>query len=309
MRWMILASLLAVGCDDAPGGGRDLAVDMTASADLAVDMTASTDLAVTSHDLGDSSDGGDDAPTPPPCANVAAGSICVHGLVRDFVTNAVFEQPIHVALYDPLSLLTGGPPIAETDVQAGGYLFQNVAPPANGLIAVVAGDTDLATANEGKVYVSAATGAQNVQPGGTFLVDVYALERTVVDGWGKTSGAGSAATDWYTSGGYISMFYEDPRPDPTLQSATETHPVSDVTLTTDAQQTSGAVYFSTDRATIDTSLQKTSRVGTAIAPPPPGVHVFSGSGGTDSTGAAITWEKQTGGAPAHVIFIARFHPY
>ena len=248
----------------------------------------------------------------PPCAKPATGKICVNGLVRDFLTGATFTGAIHVALYDPLAFIMGSAPIAQTDVAAGagGYIFQDVTPPGLGLIAVVAGDSDIASGNKGANFVSAASGAQGIAMGGIYLVDIYALTRTTVMGWGMSA---PGNTDWYTSGGYISKFYSDPKPDPTMLSATETNPVSGVAVSlpsgTNNPVDTSTVYFSTDLSKVDTTLTTTSAIGAGISPPPTGnIATFSGSGGVDGSGSPITWETQQGGSAAHIIFISRFHP-
>jgi hypothetical protein len=62
-------------------------------------------------------------------------------------------------------------------------------------------------------------------------------------------------------------------------------------------------------AHIDTTLMATSAVGAAISPPPVGnITTYGGSGGMDPSGNPITWETQSGGSAANIIFISRFHP-
>jgi hypothetical protein len=259
------------------------------------------------------SGGGGDAP--PVCPTPDSGKACVNGLIRDFLDSTVFKsEKIHVALYDPLAFIGGAAPISQQDVDPniGGYVFPNFTPPPLGLIAVVTGDPDFtdSTKNLGLNFVAAASGAQNVASG-TYRVDVYALKRTTVDGWGKTSAGG---VGWYTSGGYVSKFYSDLQPDQTDLEAIETHPIAGVTVTAPSGSAnppaSGTVYFSTDLSTVDTSLNATTTgVASAITPPPPdNVANFSGSGGVDASGKAITWETQQGGSAAHIIFISRYHP-
>ena len=264
--------------------------------------------------IGTGGGGGDGGVTdPPPCAKPATGRICVNGLVRDFASNAVFTQPIHVALYNPLTYIQHGAAIAHTDVPAGagGYVFQDVIPPGLGLIAVVAGDADLEMPNAaGATYISAASGAQNVSAGNIYRVDIYALTRVTLTGWGNTAPGG---TDWYTSGGYIAKFYSDTKPDPTNLAATEMNPVSGVSVSTPSGSTNpvdtSSVYFGADLNTIAVGATSTSAIGAAITPPPAGnITTFSGSGGVDGSGNPITWETQSGGSAAHIIFISRFHP-
>lgn len=256
--------------------------------------------------------GGGDGGFAPACAAPATGKICVSGAIRDFLTNNVSTSAkIHVALYNPLDFIQGRPAIASTDVDSGvgGYVFQDVTPPGLGLIAVVAGDADLenGSGGAGVTFVSAASGAQNVAAGNIYVVDVYALLRSTVNGWANSG------TDWYTSGGYVSKFYSDAKPDPTMLSATETHPVSGVSVSepsgTGNPVDMSSLYFSTDLSTINKSLTATTAVGAAISPPPAGnITTFSGSGGVDGSGNPITWETQSGGSAAHIIFISRFHP-
>ena len=249
--------------------------------------------------------------TAPPCAKPASGKICVNGLVRDFLTNMPYTGAIHVALYDPVAFIMGEAPIDETEVAAGaaGYVFQDEKPPGLGLLAVVAGDNDITGMNQGVTFVAAASGAQAIAAGGIYLVDIYALTRKTVDGWTNAPGGNG----WYASGGYLSKFYSDAKPDPTMLSATETSPVSGVAVSLPTGTTNptnpATVYFSTDLSTLDPSLKMTSAIGAGISPPPVGnIATFSGSGGVDGSGNAITWETQQGGSAAHIIFISRFHP-
>jgi hypothetical protein len=253
--------------------------------------------------------GGDVAP---PCPKPVGNTICVHGLLRNFLDSTVYKTTdVHLALYAPLDYINHMPALASQDIAAGtgGYIFQGIAPPSLTLIAVVAGDMDLSGANTGTTLVSAASGAQNVAAGGSYLVDVYVLPRGIVDGWGKTSGG----QDWYTTGGYISKFYSDAKPDPTLLSAFETHPVMGVQVTepsgTSNPPDSDSAYFGADLAHIAVGATSTSAIGAGISPPPMNnVANFSGLGGMDPSGNPITWETQQGGSAAHIIFISRYHP-
>ena len=142
------------------------------------------------------------------------------GTIHDFTTNAKnTTAPLHVDLFDPITLLSGGNPIASTDLatDGGAYVFQDFTPPGLGLIVVLTGRTN-------SDHVAAATGAQGISGGNTYIVDAYSLKKTDVAGWGF---------DITTGGGYVAKFYKDMKPAANLLVANESMPAHGVTLTKD----------------------------------------------------------------------------
>src|SRR2546423_994114 len=129
----------------------------------------------------------------PTCRTPAPGKACVAGTIYDFTLNKKnTDVPLHVELFDPISLLSGGAPIAMTDLSAdgGAYVFQDFTPPGLGLIVILTGRTNTAD------HVAAATGAQGISGGNSYVVDAYSLKKTDVAGWA------ASGFDISTGGGY-----------------------------------------------------------------------------------------------------------
>jgi len=162
---------------------------------------------------------GGSADAPPPCPPPSAGTFCVNGLIRDILDNGIHKARIHVAWYDPLDFLSGGAAKAELDTDTGGYVFRDQSPTGTGLIAIAVGDADRGNVT----FVTAGSGAQNVQAGKSYRVDGYAIPRSLVNMWNSQSG-----TDWVASGGYLARYFSDMKPPETNLAATETSPVMGV---------------------------------------------------------------------------------
>lgn len=230
------------------------------------------------------------------CSTPMPGMACVAGAVYDFKTgmpNTV--APLHVQLYDPIQLLSGGAPIAETDLatNGGSYKFANFSPPSLGLIVILTGVTNA-------TMTPAGTGAQGVSAGNQYTVDAYAIKKADSDAWGFDLTAG---------GGYVAKFYKDKKPAPNLLIANETMPVAGVTLIKDGAPAAGAKYFNDTLTAIDPALTVTGNSGVAIVASPIAMGgmfpTFSGSG---PTAMPITWESLPGGSAAGLVIITRFHP-
>jgi hypothetical protein len=235
--------------------------------------------------------GGEDAP--PPCPPPAAGKFCVNGLLHNLLDNSVHKGPIHVAWYDPLNFLSGGPAEKELDTDTGGYVFTDQTAPGMGLIAIAVGDAD----KSGTIFVTAGSGAQNVSTG-SYRVDGYVIPRTLVDTWNTQT-----STDWFASGGYLARYFNDPKPAGTNLAAIETHPVAGVQLTqmNTVKLPPAANYFTTDLSTLSPTAMSTGVAGAALFKAQL-INTYSGMGGN------ISWETQTGGTAPKVIFVSRFHP-
>jgi hypothetical protein len=230
------------------------------------------------------------------CRAPAPGKACVSGTIYDFTSGAKNTiTPLHVDLFDPITLLSGGAPISSVDLSSdgGSYVFQDFTPPGLGLIVILTGRTN---ANN----VAAATGAQGLASG-QYTVDAYSLKKTDVAGWGF---------DITTGGGYIAKFYHDAKPAPNLLIANEMTKVPGVTLTKDGAAAAGAKYFNDTLTAIDPLLTVTGNSGVAIVASPIATGgmfpVFSGTGGTPAPNGG--WEMLPGGSFAGGVFITRFHP-
>jgi hypothetical protein len=233
----------------------------------------------------------------PMCGAIMPGKACVQGTIFDFTSNAKNTvSPLHVDLYDPITLLSGGAPLASTDLatDGGAYAFQNFTPPGLGLIVILTGRTNTTT------MVATATGAQGISGGNKYTVDAYSLKQSDAAGWGF---------DITTGGGYIAKFYKDPKPAANLLINNETMKVAGVTLTKDGPPAAGAKYFNDTLTAIDPALTVTGTSGVAIvASPIPTGGMFPVFSGTGPTAAPITWEQLPGGSAAGLVFVTRFHP-
>ena len=230
------------------------------------------------------------------CRAPAPGKACVSGTIfnfKDSQKNAV--TPLHVELFDPITLLSGGQAIASTDLATDGtgYVFQDFTPPGLGLIVILTGRTNA-------TMTATATGAQGIAGGNQYHVDAYAVKKADSDAWGF---------DIATGGGYIAKFYKDAKPAPTLLIANETMPTAGVTLTKDGAPAAGAKYFNDTLTAIDNALTATGPSGVAIVASPIAMGgmfpVFSGTG---PTAMPITWEMLPGGSAPSLVFVTRFHP-
>jgi hypothetical protein len=240
---------------------------------------------------------------PPPCPPPASGKVCINGVLHNLLDNSQFMGTIHLAYYsDPLAFLNGQAPDQAIDSNTGTYIFTNVpAPAALPVVAIAVGDPDLSGTN----FMTTGSGGSNVLAGKSYRIDTYVLQRSTVDKWTMQTGF-----DWFTNGGYIARYYNDPKPPDTLPAATETHPIAGVSMT--QQNMTGtfvtlmppqAMYFTTDMATLSPSATSTGVAGAAMTPAPPGgIATYSGMGG------GITWETEQGGSAKKVIFVSRFHP-
>lgn len=236
---------------------------------------------------------------PPTCATPAPNRACISGSLLNFLDNSASTDTVHVALYDPTSLLQGGPPIAEQDT-SGGYVFQDFQPPQLMLIAVVVTNPMGVT-----TFTTSATGDQNVVAGNIYQVDAYVIPKTVTDGW-------KPAIDVTATGAYVGKFYNDPKPPNTLLKANEKNPVAGVQLTKNGSTAAAvdptAKYFDTSLATISATATSTTAVGAAIIPSPDLSAGFPSFSGFGPSAMPIAWESQPGGSAAGLVFVTRFHP-
>jgi hypothetical protein len=234
----------------------------------------------------------------PTCSTPMPGNACINGALLNFLDDTPFTGMVHVALYDPLTLLSNGAPLASGDFMGGGYLFPNTPAPGLGLLAIVVGDAN----GSNTTYVNCATGDQMVANGSDYRIDAYVLPRTVTDGW-KSSGNFDIAT----GGAYIAKFYSDAKESPTQQIANEKSPVAGVQLLEGGSVPAGVLYFDTSLATISASAMATTSVGAAIvaAPVSGSFPTFTGSG---PTSMPITWEVDPGGSAPGLVFVTRYHP-
>jgi hypothetical protein len=234
--------------------------------------------------------------TKPMCRTPAPGKACVFGDIHNFTDdkpNAV--TPLHVDLFDPVTLLTGGAPIASTILSDGGaYVFQDFAPPGLGLIVVLTGRTDA-------TLVPTATGDSGIAAGNQYRLDAYAVKMADAAGWA------ASGFDISTGGGYIAKFYKDAKPAPNLLIANETMPAAGVTLLKNNSTDPSTKYFNATLTAIDNALTVTGTSGVAIMsspiPPNSGFPNFTGMGGGISP-----WESLPGGSAPGLVFVTRFHP-
>ena len=139
------------------------------------------------------------------CPHPDSQHICIYGTVHDFLDDAAVVAKVHVALYNPATLLSVGPstePIAEADFNNGVFVFPNL-PFSSigqlGRVAVAVGDKTNTTS------VLCATGNQGLVAGETYRIDGYLLQTNTVAGWKPT-------IDVLQTGAYVAKFYEDAKP-------------------------------------------------------------------------------------------------
>jgi hypothetical protein len=234
----------------------------------------------------------------PACPSPMPGNACINGALLGFLDDTPFAEKVHVSVYDPLTLLSNGAPLAGGDFMGGSYLFPNIPAPGLGLIAIVVGDAD----GSNTTYVKCATGTQMVANGNKYRVDGYVMPRAVTDGWKTGSGF-----DIAPEGAYVAKFYTDPKGTPTLQLANEKNPLMGVQLFENGGAPPGLQYFDTSLSSISATLTQTSNVGAAIvaAPVMGSFPIFTGNGPAASP---ITWETLPGGSAPGLVFVTRFHP-
>jgi hypothetical protein len=233
------------------------------------------------------------------CSTPTAGKACISGSILNFKDNKKSTTPIHVDLYDPVTLLNGGLPIASYDsVDGGSYVFQNFSPPSLGLVVVATGRT---TAG----FVVAGSAGQNIGAS-KYVIDTYALPAADAAMWG-------GGIDIATTGAFVAKFYKDPAPAAGAPSlANETMPVAGVTLTKDGAAAAGVKYFNDTLTAVDNALTVTGNSGAAVIAAPvsgSGFPTFSGTGpaGMPTTGPG-SWEQHPGGSAPGLVLILRFHP-
>jgi hypothetical protein len=233
----------------------------------------------------------------PPCSTPKAGNACINGALLNFLDSTPSTATVHVSVYNPIDLLSGGLPLDKGDF-SGGYIFPNIPAPSLGLIAVVVGDAN----GSNTTFVNCATGDQMVANGNKYHVDAYVLPRSVTDGWKS-----SAGFDIAVGGAYIAKFYSDTKGTPASQVDNEKNPVAGVQLTENSAVPPGVKYFDTSLTSISSTLTATSSIGAAIlaAPVSGSFPTFSGTG---PTSAPITWEANPGGSAPGLVFVTRFHP-
>src|SRR5262249_31205497 len=135
---------------------------------------------------------------------------------------------ITVSIYDPVQLLSGGPPLAANTFMGGTYVFPNIPPPTLiNIILVITGDAD----KMNTTFVNTATGEQMILMGTIYHVDAYATKRTLTNAWKTASASNPNPFDVDPSGGYLTKFYLDAKPaDPKILIANETRPAPNVTV-------------------------------------------------------------------------------
>ncbi len=230
------------------------------------------------------------------CHTPAAGKACIDGSIINFKTNAKGTDSIDVLLYDPVTLLSGGAPIATaTSSDGGSYVFQDFTPPSLGLVAIITGAMTPG-------FVGAGSAGQGIGAS-KYTIDTYEVKKADADAWGF---------DYTTGGAFIAKFYSDAKPSPTnITVTTDTHPVAGVTLFKDGAAAAGAKYFDDTLSTVSSTLTVTGNSGAAIvaSPIPMGGNfpIFTGMGGM-ANGMPISWEQLPGGSAKGLILILRFHP-
>lgn len=230
---------------------------------------------------------------PATCRTPAPGKACVSGTIIDFKTNMKSTATVDVALFDPITLLSGGNPIATIPSATGSYVFQDFPAPSLGLIVV-------ATGKSTPSMTEAGAAGQMIANGKSYVLDTYALPKADSDAWGFDIAAGGAQ---------VAKFYNDTKPSPTNVVATETHPVAGVTLTKDGAAAVGAQYFNDSLSAVDPMLTVTGMSGTAlVASPIPPAGMFPTFSGSGPTAMPISWEQLPGGSAAGLVLITRFHP-
>jgi hypothetical protein len=232
------------------------------------------------------------------CGTVAAGKACVAGRILNFKDNTqAASGQLHVQLYDPVTLLNGGPPIDKQDVDASvGYVFQNFTPPTLGLVVILTGD--------GVTTVATGTGGQQVGAGNSYKIDAYTILKADADKWGF---------DYSTGGAYIAEYFMDAKPPVTNLTQTETMPLTGVQMLKDGAVATGQKFFNAGRTGVDGTLTATGTSGTAIVASPIAMGgTFPQFGGMG--GGVTTWETLPGGSAGMtattppIVIITRFHP-
>jgi hypothetical protein len=228
----------------------------------------------------------------PTCTTPSPGNTCVHGTIYDFTTGMKNSLPVHIAVYDPQALLTGGMPLKEAELSDGSaYALPDFKVPTTGLIVIVT-----STAMGGTAMTLAATGDQGVGAG-IYLVDAYALKKADSDAWGF---------DVASNGAQVGVFYSDPAPMPNaLIIANDTHAVAGVVMKQNGDPT-GVQYFNDTRTKVDGTLTATGASGAAIvaAPVTSGFPNFTGTG---PASMPLNWQTLSGGSVAGLVLITRFH--
>ncbi|MCU1279868.1 MAG: hypothetical protein JWM53_3414 [bacterium] len=234
------------------------------------------------------------------CTTPDAQHVCVYGTIHDFLDDTPATGRIHVAVYNPLSLLSDPttPPLTSgaADFDGGQFTFPNLSFAEIGqlgLIAVVVGDPTRATS------ILCATGDTGISGGHVYRMDGYLLQPATVAGWKSTGGFDALA-----AGAYVAKFYADPKPANTDVAVFETMKVAGVQLSKDGAVATDARYFASDLSTLGSGTSTNALTGAAIVPAPGGGQTgnYSGVGG-----GIPVWETQPGGSLAGVVFVARFH--
>jgi hypothetical protein len=227
------------------------------------------------------------------CRTPSPGHACVAGSILNFKDNQKSTVPIHVELYDPITLLSGGNPIATYDSPDGSsYVFQDFLAPQLTLIVVATGKT-----TPGFTVTGAA--AQGISNGNIYRLDTYALPAADSAAWGFD----------LSQGAQVAKFYKDAKPSPNNVIANETMPVAGVTLTKDGAAAMGAAYFNDTLTAVDPSLMVTGMSGAAlVASPIPMGGMFPTFSGSGPTASPITFEQLPGGSAPNLVLVTRFHP-
>ena len=231
------------------------------------------------------------------CSKPSAGNACISGKIIDFKTNMPGSTALDVTLWDPLQLLGGGMPVETCMTDGATYVCPDYNPTKLSLgIGIVV--TGAATPN----FVGAGSAGQGLGAS-TYNIDTYEVLKADADKWNF---------DYATNGAFIAKFYSDAKPTlPNITVATDTHPVSGVTLLKNGGDAM-ANYFDDTLTAITTGATMTGASGTAIVASPLGMGgsfpSFTGNGGMNQMGMPITWETLQGGSQAGLILIIRFHP-
>jgi hypothetical protein len=247
---------------------------------------------------------------PDPCGTPAATKFCVNGTVRHLVDNSFLSgETVRVWPVDPLKFLAApgalattacpgpqnpclAPPYETSDT----FIFEDLAVPAAGLVALAVGD---AAGVSPQVLQLTGTGAR-VAAGQRYRVDTYITPKTLVETW-KTQGG----VDYPTVGAYIARFFLDTAPSANDLQATETMPAAGIQMLQGGAPEGRAKYFDADFMSLGAGTS-TGTLGAAIVPGTGDQQIltFSGTGNTPGD----KWEQHPGNTTAGVVFVVRFHP-
>ena len=300
----VAPSAAGIPCDAADGGTAHLVGDVCVGDPAHFPMCGSgTHLDKASNSC--LPDANADPCKAPPCTAGDTGGppmgmgFCVNGVVRylkddSCTAGKVFE----VRAYDPFAFLADPKnampsQVVMTDAN-GGYKLSNIVDMTGQKLVAIA-VIDPADANGKHTFILAGSGAQNVMGGGSYRVDLSAIELGLVAMWDAQAGL-NGAESFESVGGYLARFYTG---------ADEKMRAAGVQLTFEVKPAPKTFYFKGNVSTIDTSLMATdAATGTALQR----VEASGKLGFYSGLGGGVTWEKAPGASVPGVIFVQRFHP-